>query len=120
MAWTSDCIVAFATLCAAMLATEIILGYRARRGPFSVFDQLSGLLAGAGSMYVIATRRDSLPWMTFALCLVFGLATYAVADFALRRLRGLDGSVRTWAIFVAWAVIGFVSLFPAYVLRSSY
>jgi len=93
MAWTSDRIVAFATLCAAMLAAEIVLGYRARRGPFSIFDQLSGLLAGAGSMYFIATRRESLPWMAFALCLIFGLATYAVADFALRRLRDFDGSV---------------------------
>jgi hypothetical protein len=120
MAWTPDRIVALAALCAAILAAEVVIGYRSGRAPFSVFDQLSALLASAGSMYVVASSRGALPWVTFAICLVSGLTTYAVADHVLRRFRGVDGSVRTGAIFLAWPVIGFASLFPAYMLQSSH
>jgi EamA domain-containing membrane protein RarD len=119
MAWTPDRIVALSALCAVMLAAEIFLGYRSRRTPFSLFDQLSGLLASAGSIYVVTSTRGSLPWAAFALCLVFGLATYVVADFVLRRSQGSNRLVRTLAVPVSWAIIGFASLVPAYVLHSS-
>jgi hypothetical protein len=118
--WTPDRIVAFSAICAAMLAAEIILGYRSGRTPFSLFDQLSALLASGGSLYIVASTRGTLPWATLALCLIVGIATYALADVALRRFRALDGSIRTSAIILAWATIGFASVFPAYVLQRNH